>query len=202
MSTYGDKINSLPNPEELKERVKKLVSLEDLREPASEHSSRGNIENRLANFEANWEEGVDYAFTDDGGGNVSGIIFKDGGAFAFGFDHESDYNAYAENIAPEDQPALQGVPKEYEEYLTSPELAIDVDDPQLYATVAFWWDKQNERWSYNEEFVDNLDDFDSNGFDYFFEIYCKFTPEEYERSVVEWDQTSPTPEKVKEVLGS
>lgn len=176
MSTVADKIDALPAPEELLRRAKNLAEADRIRIP-----SEASAWQRLYRFEENWETSAHYASLNDGEGNLYGMVFNHDGVFVWGFDNESDYSTYG---TEEPQPALEGLPEVFEDYLTNPEFSDDVNDPQIFATVAFWWNKKTESWDYNSDFVnDELDGFDDGGYSYLFDIFNNYDVELYWKKI-------------------
>lgn len=170
MTTIVEKIETLPQPEEFLRRLENIktsaavVHSEDYSADVIAYGS-----DKIAHW-TKWEDGS--------GGEYTVVNTKEG-VFVWGYDHESEHNAYANDVAAKDQEALQNVPEQFSWIITQSEFNWGGPDdaPHIYATLAFW-STDNETWQYSPQLT-QYDEYDDGGFSFFFKHVINYDSSEY-----------------------
>ncbi len=101
-------------------------------------------EARYYSFSAGWSATEEVASMSDGSGDEYSIVFSAAGAYARGFDHESEMSPYRQD-PPEPWPGLfDGLPEVFRPYVTEPAFTDENGTP--VATVCFWREQGDEEW--------------------------------------------------------
>lgn len=170
MITLTEKIEALPAPTEFLRRhtniqeAAKIVNSEDYSTGVIAYAP-----DKIAQW-TKWEDGS--------GGEYTVVNTKEG-VFVWGYDHESDHNAYANDIKAQDQESLQDIPSAFSWIITRPEFNWGGPDdaPHIYATVAFW-STDDTTWQYSSRLTE-YDEYDDGGFSFFFKHIITYKTSEY-----------------------
>jgi hypothetical protein len=120
---------------------------------------------RYFSFNQRWSVDEQMASMRNGLGDEYSIVFSADGAYARGFDHESEMNPFGQN-PPKVWPGLiDDVPSEFERFVTEPSFS-DGDVPTL--TVCFWQRTSDTRWRHGAVRFP-IEDGDPDGADWLFE---------------------------------
>jgi hypothetical protein len=168
----------LPDVEVVRRWSEALAALDAILSPEWEY--------RYFSFAADWAPDVAMASMRNGSGDDYSIVFSADGAWARGFDHESELSPY-EHSPPAVWPGvLDGVPPEFAQYVDEPAFC---DLGVARATVCLWRRAGDAAWRHGQVTLPS-DDVDPDGADWLFaeldgraETYRDYALEYFEREV-------------------
>ncbi|MBR7834167.1 hypothetical protein KDL01_12905 [Actinospica durhamensis] len=97
-------------------------------------------------FEATWGPSWQRASMLNGAGDEYSIVFTPDGAWAFGFDHESEMSPYRCDPLALWPGLLDGMPEAFRALVDEPAFC-DPDGPTMRATVCFWRERGAAGWA-------------------------------------------------------
>jgi hypothetical protein len=140
---------------------------------------------RYFSFDAHWAADLEVASMRNGSGDEYSITFAPIGAYARGFDHESDMSPYAQSPAAVWPGVIDDVPAEFEEFVAEPAFS---DEGVPRATLCLWRRSDDAKWRHGS--VTFPSGADPDGADWLFEqldgqpdTYRGFALDYYEKEI-------------------
>ncbi|WP_406049147.1 hypothetical protein [Kribbella sp. NBC_00889] len=144
---------------------------------------------RYFSFDARWSETEEAALMRNGSGDEYSIVFSPGGAFAYGFDHESPVSPYGNDMQTW-LGLLDGVPEVFHGARDEPAFR----DMVPRATVCFWRTTDDDAWRCGP-----VEGVDKDGADWLFEVIADGRPEAYLTFAEDYYQTDLDLEPIRHV---
>ncbi len=167
-------LSFLPEIDSLRKLSQSLAMLDAILSP--------EWESRYYSFDSKWDKGEMMASMRNGAADEYFILFNAAGAIIKGFDHESPMSPYAGESGKVWKGVLEGVPSEFQSFLTEP--AFSIED----TTFCIWRKYNDPTWQVGE--IDCPEDEDADGSEYFLSIldgnpqtYKEFVEEYYEKEI-------------------
>jgi hypothetical protein len=143
-------------------------------------------EYRYFSFDAHWAPDEELASMRNGSGDEYSIVFAPVGAFARGFDHESDMSPYGQSPPAVWPGVLDDVPAEFDRFVRQPAFS---GEGVLMATVCLWRRADDVKWRHGEVAYPSRGD-DPDGAEWLFaqldgrpETYRSYALEYFEREI-------------------